>query len=79
MILEKNRESNEDMEKYIKAIESSLFKVPIREEGSIYLSDIWLVTSLPRDLIIEVLKNYHVEMPENVKIIVDGKKVIKRR
>jgi hypothetical protein len=79
IIFEKDQENREDMEKYVKAIEASLFKVPVREGDSIYLSDIWLVTSLPKDLIVEILKNYPIEMPENVKIIVDGKKVIKRR
>jgi len=72
-------ESDQEVVKYIKAIEASLLKVPIRQGNCIYLSDIWLVTSLPKDLIVEILRKYQIELPENAKAVVDGKRVIYRK
>ncbi|HEW92950.1 MAG TPA: hypothetical protein ENF81_10505 [Thermotogaceae bacterium] len=79
MIIESKQSDEQEIEKYVRAVESSLLKVPIRQGNHVYLSDIWLVTSLPKDLIVEIIKKYQIELPENVKTIIDGKKVIKRR
>lgn len=70
---------SQEIVKYIKAVETSLSKVPARQGGYVYLSDIWLVTSLPKDFIIEILRKYQIELPENVKAIVDGKRVVYRK
>lgn len=61
---------------FAKAIESAIYKSPIRGENQIYLSDLWFVTSLPEDLIIEVITKHidDLDLPEDVLEIYDDKR-----
>lgn len=57
--------------KYRRAIEKALAEIPV-ENGSIHINSIWLETSLPKDLIAEIIKDKHNELkfPANVERIV---------
>jgi len=62
--------------KYRRAIEKALAEIPV-ENGSVHLNSIWLETSLPQDLIIEIIKDNELKFPDNVERIVleDGEVV----
>jgi len=51
---------------YKRAIEQALAKVPVRD-GVVSARDLWLETSLPVDLIAELLKENGIELPPQVK------------
>ena len=53
-------------ESYKRAIEAALVRVPVRN-GVVSLRDLWLETSLPLDLIAEVLKENGIEFPPQVQ------------
>ena len=60
------------IEKYRRAIEQTVAKLPV-VDGSVSLESIWLETSLPRDLIAEILQQGGLHLPENVRRIVSQK------
>ncbi len=68
--------SNEEIKKYIQAIESAIAKAHLRADDSVEISDIWVITSLPIDLIMECLKSPHLILPSNVSKITSDKKTI---
>jgi hypothetical protein len=51
---------------YKRAIEAALGRVPVRN-GVVSVRDLWLETSLPLDLITEILKENGIEFPPQVK------------
>ncbi|HDC92727.1 MAG TPA: hypothetical protein ENF15_03080 [Candidatus Acetothermia bacterium] len=51
---------------YKKAIERALERVPVRN-GVARLHDLWLETAIPKDLIIELLKENEIRFPPHVK------------
>ncbi len=51
---------------YKRAIEQALAKVPVRD-GVVSARDLWLETSLPVDLIEELLKENGIELPPQVQ------------
>lgn len=51
---------------YKKAIEQALERVPVRN-GIARVYDLWLETAIPRDLIIELLKENQIRLPPHVK------------
>lgn len=53
---------------YKRAIEQALTKVLVRD-GVVSARDLWLETSLPVDLIAELLKENGIELPPQVKRI----------
>lgn len=53
-------------ESYKRAIEKALPLLPVRN-GMIHIRDIWLETSLPMDLIEEIVQSKDLKLPENVK------------
>lgn len=53
-------------ESYKRAIEKALPLLPVRN-GMVHTRDIWLETSLPIDLIKEIVRGNDLELPENVK------------
>ena len=65
------------IEKYRRAIEQTVAKLPV-VDGSVSLESIWLETSLPRDLIAEIVQQGKLHLPENVRRIVSqkGKKTL---
>jgi len=65
----------EDLSIFLKAIESSIIKAPVKNNNRILLSDLWVISSLPMDLIIEVLTKYKDELtvPEDIEEIYDDK------
>lgn len=62
------REFSRLKESYKRAIEQALAKVPVRD-GVVSARDLWLETSLPVDLIAEILKENGIELPPQVKRI----------
>lgn len=64
------------LEVFAKAIESAIYKSPIRENNFIYLSDLWIITSLPEDLIREAIAKHidDIDLPEDLEGIYDDKR-----
>ncbi|MFO7883056.1 MAG: hypothetical protein R6U52_11030 [Kosmotogaceae bacterium] len=56
-----------------KGIQSAIDKAPIREGGKLYLSDLWTITSLPEELIIEELRKGKIRLPEKVGEVIDDR------
>jgi hypothetical protein len=65
----------EDLSIFLKAIESSIIKAPVKNNNRILLSDLWVISSLPKDLIIEVLQKFSnsLTVPEDITEIYDDK------
>mgnify|MGYP005836613857 CR=1 FL=1 len=55
-------------ERYREAIERVLPDLPV-ENGAISVTSIWVETSLPRDLIIEIVKEGRLQLPPTVERI----------
>lgn len=53
-------------ENYKRAIEKALPLLPVKN-GMIDIRDIWLETSLPMDLIKEIVQSDDLKLPKNVK------------
>jgi len=53
-------------ENYKRAIEKALSLLPVKN-GLIHIKDIWLETSLPMDLIKEIVQSNSLKLPDNVK------------
>lgn len=65
-----------DLEKYVRAIEKSLMQMVLREMTSVDVSEIWLDTSIPVDLIVEIFESGQIKVPQELQVITDGKKTI---
>lgn len=66
-------------ERYIKAIEKVLNNMVEKERVNVDISELWIDTSIPEDLIVEIIKNYQLEYPEALESITyDGKTLWKR-
>jgi hypothetical protein len=67
----------DDIGRYHRAVLSALDKSPISPEGVLDLSEIWISTSLPLDLIIEVIKTMGIEPNQNAikEIVFQGEKI----
>jgi len=53
-------------ESYRRAVEAALARVPVRN-GVVSVRDLWLETSLPVDLIVELLRENGIRLPPHVK------------
>ncbi|MBC7098445.1 hypothetical protein H5T52_04930 [Candidatus Bipolaricaulota bacterium] len=51
---------------YRRAIEAALTRVPVHD-GVVSVRDIWIETSLPVDLVVELLKENGIRFPPHVK------------
>jgi len=58
-----------DYDAYRRAIERVLPELPV-ENGAIDVDSIWVETSLPRDLIVEIVRSGKLQLPPNVERIV---------
>ncbi|WP_448522883.1 hypothetical protein [Pseudothermotoga sp.] len=65
-----------DLEKYARAIEKSLTQMVLREMNSVDVSEIWIDTSIPIDLIVEILKTHQLKIPEELQAITNAGKTI---
>jgi hypothetical protein len=65
-----------DLEKYVRAIEKSLTQMVLREMNSVDMSEIWIDTSIPMDLIVEILKTRQLKIPEELQAITNAGKTI---
>ncbi len=65
-----------DYERYNVALNKVLQKAPVRKDGYIHLSDIWIISSLPKDLLLELIRVGNVRLPSAAKGIKNRKKVI---
>lgn len=66
----KNEDDGFDYERYAEAIEETLRKVSAKN-GVVHIRQIQLETSVPKDLIVEVLDKDLVEFPERIDKIID--------
>lgn len=64
-----------DFEKYRKAVEKVIQRFADRGWEEIKIEEVWFETSLPVDLIIEVI-NQGISIPSEVKLITHGGKTI---
>lgn len=65
------KDSDIDYSRYKKAVENVLEKVPVKNR-KVRLETIQLETSLPRDLLLEIIKREEIDLPENVdEIVID--------
>ncbi|MDK2950970.1 MAG: hypothetical protein PWQ77_635 [Kosmotogales bacterium] len=69
---ESNNEDNN--ERYIKAIQSSINTAPIRNNSKIFISDLWVISSIPENMIISFLKAAEYDLPDEVNEIIDDSK-----
>ncbi len=69
-------EKEEYLEKYVNAIKTAIEEAPLRKDDSVYISDLWVITSLPIDLIIECVKSKELEIPSRVKRVTNRGKVV---
>jgi len=70
-----NENKNEDNnERYIKAIQSSINTAPIRNNSKIFVSDLWVISSIPENMIISFLKAAEYDLPDEVNEIIDDSK-----
>ncbi|HCZ06303.1 MAG: hypothetical protein PWP37_248 [Thermotogota bacterium] len=60
-----------DYVRYAKAVSTALTEIKIEEPD---ISDIWIVTSIPEDLIRELFEKGMVDVPDNIRKIVDRRK-----
>lgn len=58
---------SEDEERYIKAVSNTISKVPVREDGSVDMTEVWVNSSLPLDLVIEAMNHPEMNLPDQVK------------
>lgn len=65
-----------DLEKYARAIEKSLMQIALREKDRADVSEIWIDTSIPIDLIVDIIKSRDISIPQEIKAIIDGNKTI---
>ncbi len=61
-----------------KGIQAAIDKAPIREGGKIFLTDLWTITSLPEELIIEELKKGKIRLPEKAGEVIDDREEEKK-
>ena len=61
-----------DREKYIKGIEKALQRISSRDLKDIDVSEIWIETALPKDLIREILKELVGELSQEISILYGG-------
>jgi hypothetical protein len=73
-----NHSEEEITERYRKALESAIQKAPIRSGERLYLTDLWAITSIPEEVIVETLGSSEVKLPEGVSCIVDDRRKKKR-
>jgi len=60
-----------EYERYARAITSALTKV---EDKEVSILDIWILTSIPEDLIRELFEKNMVKVPDNIVRIVDNRR-----
>ncbi|KUK80027.1 hypothetical protein V511_03735 [Mesotoga sp. Brook.08.YT.4.2.5.1] len=73
-----NHSEEEIRERYRKALESAVQKAPIRSGERLYLTDLWAITSIPEEVIVETLASSELKLPEGVSSIVDDRRKKKR-
>jgi len=67
----------EDIGRYHRAVIAALSKSPVSPEGPLDLSEIWISTSLPLDLIIEVIQSHGLgdNLGEVKSVVFQGRKI----
>ncbi|MCD6551387.1 MAG: hypothetical protein J7K79_04055 [Thermotoga sp.] len=65
-----------DREKYIKGIEKALQRISSRDLKDIDVSEIWIETALPEDLIREILKEESLNIPPGIEVIRNGREIL---
>ncbi|PNQ05879.1 hypothetical protein RM69_02540 [Mesotoga sp. SC_NapDC3] len=69
-----NHSEEEIRERYRKALESAVQKAPIRSGERLYLTELWAITSIPEEVIVETLASSELKLPEGVSSIVDDRR-----
>lgn len=69
-------EKEEYLEKYVNTVKTAIEEAPVRNGNVVEITDLWVITSLPIDLIIECVKSTKFEIPSHIKRITNRGKVI---
>ncbi|HPE68056.1 MAG TPA: hypothetical protein PLF96_01905 [Thermotogota bacterium] len=70
----------DDFDRYYRAVCAAVKKAPISEEGILKMSEVWVNTSLPLDLIVEVIQSKGLEEEIPVKkVLLEGKTIWERK
>ncbi|SHH22524.1 hypothetical protein [Thermosipho atlanticus] len=72
----KLKEYNILWERYEKAISNVLQNLANRGLEKVSIEELWIETSLPKDLILETFKRGNVIIPEEIKEILDKENII---
>ncbi|QTA37674.1 hypothetical protein JYK00_08065 [Thermosipho ferrireducens] len=70
------KEYNITWERYEKALTKILKDFANRGIEEVSLEELWIETSLPKDLILEILERKNIKFPDEILKIFDGEKVI---
>ncbi|HOO33864.1 MAG TPA: hypothetical protein PK466_11425 [Thermotogota bacterium] len=66
----------DEIDRYITAVKGAFEKIPEREDHKIDLRDIWINSSLPADLILEIIRDHYEKIGiERGHLMLDDKKV----
>ncbi|MEJ5228805.1 MAG: hypothetical protein WHT65_02285 [Pseudothermotoga sp.] len=66
-------------ERYAKAIEKVIGTIVQRERYDVDISEIWIETSIPQDLIVEILEKFPLQLPETLHSITLGERTVWKR
>ncbi len=69
-------EKEEYIEKYVNAIKTAIEEAPVRNGDVVDVTDLWVITSLPLDLIIECVKSQEFEIPSHIKRVTNRGKIV---
>ncbi len=68
-----------DKEKYLRGVERALLEIAKRELKEVDISEIWIETALPKDLIMELLADPSLNVPATIETIKDGREILWKR
>lgn len=68
-----------DKEKYLRGVERALLEIAKRELKEVDISEIWIETALPKDLIRELLADPSLNVPATIETIKDGREILWKR
>jgi len=71
--------SDADLERYLKAVTNSISKASAQEDGSVDITEVWVNSSLPLDLVLEAINHPDITLPDHVKSLkLYGKEIWKK-
>ncbi len=69
-----------DYSRYVKAIEKAVNNITTKmEKTEIGIDEIWIETSIPEDLIVEIIEKYDVQFPNSLTLVTSKKGIVWKR